>query len=290
VLTGRPAISVAMATFNGEAHLAEQLDSLAAQTRPPDQLVVRDDGSEDGTVGILHAFARGARFRVGVLANGTRLGYAQNFMAASRECSGRLVFLADQDDVWGPTKLATVAQQVRRGRPQAVFHDVTLVDGEGARIAPSYYGLLAERGLPPAVAIKGCTMAVTREFLDTWGWPPTTSAVSHDFWVALLATAFDQRTYLTEPLVDHRLHGASTSGWLPDASSREFTVEGDGASDSALLVDLVVKRRRVGTWTKDLLALLDERGDDVDAAASARLREVLRTNRRRHRAARAGSD
>jgi hypothetical protein len=165
-----------------------------------------------------------------------------------------------------------------------VFHDVRLVDGQGAEISPSYYGLLAEHGLPPAVAIKGCTMAVTRAFLDTWGWPPATSTVSHDFWIALLATAFDQRTYLAEPLVDHRLHDANTSGWLPDASSREFTAEGDGASDSALLVDLVVKRRRVRTWTKDLLDVLDERGDIVDAISSARLREVLRTNRRRHRA------
>ena len=284
VVTGRPAISVAMATYNGEAHLAEQLDSLAAQTRPPDELVVRDDASEDDTVGILHAFARRARFRVEVIAGGPRLGYAQNFMAASRACTGGLVFFADQDDVWRPTKVATVAQQVRRRRPEAVFHDVTLVDGVGAQISPSYYGLLAERALPRAVGIKGCTMAVTRAFLDTWGWPAATSTVSHDFWVALLATAFDQRTYLAEPLVDHRLHDANTSGWLPDASSREFSVEGDGSSDSALLVDLVVKRRRVSRWTRDLLAVLDERGDIVDAGASARLREVLRTNRRRHRA------
>src|SRR3954451_22834114 len=285
VLTGRPAISVAMATFNGEAHLAEQLDSLAAQTRPPDELVVRDDGSEDGTVAILHAFARRARFRVEVLTGGPRLGYAQNFMAGSRVCSGGLVFFADQDDVWRPTKLATVAQEVRRGRPEAVFHDIALVDGDRAPIARSFYGLLAERGLPPAVAIKGCTMAVTRAFLDTWGWPPATSTVSHDFWVALLATAFDQRAYVSEQLVDHRLHDANASGWLPDRSSREFTVEGDGASDSTLLVDLVVKKRRVRTWTPDLLAVLDERGDLVDAAASARLRQVLRLTRRRHRAA-----
>jgi glycosyltransferase involved in cell wall biosynthesis len=286
VVTGRPATSVAMATFNGETHLDEQLDSLAAQTRPPDELVVRDDGSEDGTVGILHAFARRARFRVDVLVGGPRLGYAQNFVAASRECSGGLVFFADQDDVWRPTKLATVAQQVRRRRPEAVFHDIALVDGERSPIAASYYGLLAERGLPPAVGIKGCTMAVTRAFLDTWGWPPATSTVSHDFWVALLATAFDQRTYLPEQLVDHRLHGANASGWLPGESSHEFTFAGDGASDSTLLVDLVVKKRRVRTWTPDLLAVLDDRGDIVDAAASARLREVLRLNRRRHRAAR----
>lgn len=287
VLTGRPVLSVAMATYNGEEHLAEQLESLAAQTRPPDQLVVRDDGSEDGTVGLLHAFARRARFRVDVLAGGPRLGYAQNFMAASRECHGSVVFFADQDDVWHPTKLATVAGLVRRRRPQAVFHDFTLVGPALAPISPSYYGVLAERGLPPAVALKGCSMAVSRAFLDLWGWPPADSTVSHDFWVALLATAFGQRTTLDQPLIDHRLHAGNTSGWVPDDSSREFTTAGDGSSDVALLVDLVVKRRRVRTWTKDLLAVLDTRGDVVDPVASARLREVLQANRRRHRAARA---
>lgn len=287
VLTGRPALSVAMATYNGEAYLAEQLDSLAAQTRPPDELVVRDDGSEDGTVGLLHAFARRAPFRVEVVAGGPRLGYAQNFMAASRECRGSVVFFADQDDVWHPTKLARVAALVRRRRPQAVFHDFTLVGPDLAQISPSYYGVLAERGLPASVAVKGCSMAVSRAFLDLWGWPPPESQVSHDFWVALLATAFGQRTNLTVPLIHHRLHESNTSGWVPDDSSREFTAVGDGSSDATLLVDLVVKRRKVKTWTPDLLAVLDRTADRVDLDASRALRHVLAKNRRLHQAARA---
>jgi glycosyltransferase involved in cell wall biosynthesis len=283
VVTGRPSLSVAMATYNGETYLPEMLDSLAAQTRPPDQLVVRDDGSEDGTVGILHAFARRARFRVDVVSGGPRLGYAQNFMAAARECSGRLVFFADQDDVWRPAKLATISQLVRRrSRPQAVFHDVTLMADDRSPIAPSFYGVLADRGLPPAVGIKGCSMAVTRGFLDLWGWPPPDSTVSHDFWVALLATTFGQRVTVWEPLVDHRLHDANASGWIPDEGSRVFTRPGDGAWDAALLVDLVVKRRRVRTWTGTFLDVLDRVGDSVDADAAERLRHVLRTNRRRH--------
>jgi glycosyltransferase involved in cell wall biosynthesis len=248
---------------------------------------VRDDGSDDDTVGLLHAFARRATFRVDVIAGGPRLGYAQNFIAAARACSGGLVVFADQDDVWRPTKLATVSQRVRRrSRPQAVFHDFALMDADRTPMASSFYDLLAERGLPPAVAIKGCTMAVTRGFLDLWDWPPADSTVSHDFWVALLATAFGQRTNLSSPLVDHRLHDANASGWIPDDSSREFTSRGDGASDSALLVDLVVKGGRVGRWTETFLDLLDRTGGAVDAEASERLRTVLRDNRRRHRAAR----
>src|SRR6202012_4554252 len=161
------------ATYNGERFLPEMLESLAAQTRPPDELVIRDDASEEGTVGLLHAFARRGPVREEVIAGGPRLGYAQNFVAASGACSGRLILFADQDDAWRPPKLATVSQHVgRRHTPRAFFHDFALEDETGARAASSYYDLLAERGFPPAASLKGCSMAVTRSFVDLWGWPP----------------------------------------------------------------------------------------------------------------------
>jgi glycosyltransferase involved in cell wall biosynthesis len=284
VVTGRPSVSVAMATYNGERYLPEMLASLAAQTRWPDELVIRDDASQDGTVDILHAFARRAPFRVDVIAGGPRLGYAQNFVAASRECSGGVIFFADQDDTWRPPKLATVMHRVRRRRaPAAFFHDFTLQAGDGTPISPSYYGLLAERGYPPAAALKGCSMAVTRSFVDLWGWPPADSAVSHDLWVALLATAFGQRRNLPDPLIDHRLHASNASGWIPDASSREFTEPGDGSGPARLLIDLVLKPPRLSERTRAFLDVLDSRGDQVDAEVALRLRRLLRANQRHHR-------
>jgi glycosyltransferase involved in cell wall biosynthesis len=284
VVTGRPSVSVAMATYNGERYLPEMLASLAAQTRWPDELVIRDDASQDGTVDILHAFARRAPFRVDVITGGPRLGYAQNFVAASRECSGGVIFFADQDDTWRPPKLATVMHRVRRRRaPAAFFHDFTLQAGDGTPISPSYYGLLAERGYPPAAALKGCSMAVTRSFVDLWGWPPPDSAVSHDLWVALLATAFGQRRNLPDPLIDHRLHESNASGWIPDASSREFTEPGDGSGPARLLIDLVLKPPRLSERTRAFLDVLDSRGDQVDAEVALRLRRLLRANQRHHR-------
>jgi glycosyltransferase involved in cell wall biosynthesis len=284
VLTGRPAISVVMATYNGERYLPEMLESLMAQTLPPDELVVRDDSSEDDTVSILHAFARRAPFRVEVMAGGPRLGYAQNFVTASRACRGNLVFFADQDDSWRPPKLATVADRVRRRGPAAVFHDFALVDDQGDRIADSFYDLLAERELPADVALKGCSMAITRSFIDTWGWPSADSRVSHDFWVALLATAFDQRLNLPEQLIDHRLHGGNASGWIPGASSRESTEAGDGSSSARILVDLVLKPPRLKRRTSAFLEALEERGAAVDPVAAQRLRKLLRANLRHHAA------
>ena len=57
-------VSVAMATYNGAAYLARQLDDLAAQSILPAELVICDDGSTDNTLAILERFAITAPFAV----------------------------------------------------------------------------------------------------------------------------------------------------------------------------------------------------------------------------------
>lgn len=278
-------ISVAMATYNGERYLPEMLDSLASQTRLPDELVIRDDGSTDDTLAVVDDFAGRAGFPVRVLPPGERLGYAQNFVTVSRACTGDLLFFADQDDVWHADKLAIVERATPAGEAAAVFHDFSLQDGDGSPLSPSFFGVLAERGFGPTVALKGCTIAVTRAFVDTWDWPQPRSRVSHDFWVALLSTAFGQRRILSDALIDHRLHEGNTSGWIPGPESRTFTSPGDGASDVDVLIDLVVRRRRLGAMTRTLLEVVQDRGEAVDPVAAQRLRRSLRVNRRRYREA-----
>src|ERR1700710_1796077 len=129
-------ISIAMATYNGERYLPEMLDSLAAQTRLPDELVVRDDGSSDHTLEVVHYFAERAGFPVRVLPAGERLGYAQNFVTVSRACTGDVLFFADQDDGLRPGKLEGGGGAASGCEPMALFHDFSLQRGDGAEIAP----------------------------------------------------------------------------------------------------------------------------------------------------------
>lgn len=280
-----------MATYNGERFLPEMLESLAAQTRLPDELVVRDDASEDGTLGVLREFAGRARFEVTVIPGDRRLGYAQNFVTATRACSGDLVFFADQDDTWRPAKIAVASRGVQGREPLALFHDFALQADDGSQVAPSVYAVLEERGFSPMTAVNGCSMAVTRGFIELWGWPPPASkaAVSHDAWVAILSTAFRQRRNLDEVLIDYRLHDDNASGWIPSAEARQFIDSSDEASETEILIDLLVKKRKVGPWTRVFLDVLDERGADVDPAATRRLVRSLKVNRRRHRQARAAA-
>jgi glycosyltransferase involved in cell wall biosynthesis len=121
-------LSIAMATWNGARYLREQLDSFRAQCRLPDELVVCDDHSTDGTPAILEEFRRTAPLPVNVLINPKQMGYVWNFEQVVGMCDGDVILLSDQDDVWLPEKLAE-HEAVYRSRPEVgmAFSDGTIV-------------------------------------------------------------------------------------------------------------------------------------------------------------------
>ena len=108
-------ISIALCTCNGEHFLAEQLDSLASQNYLPAELVVCDDASDDGTYFLLQGFADSAPFPVRLFRNPQRLGIGANFEQAILRCTGDIIALCDQDDVWLPNKLALFAEMFAMG-------------------------------------------------------------------------------------------------------------------------------------------------------------------------------
>lgn len=123
------AISVALATYNGERFLQQQLDSIRQQTRPPDEIVVCDDSSSDDTVRILRRARADMNIPIRIRCNPERLGYAKNFSLALSCCCGELVFPCDQDDVWLPNKIERIALAFERlPRMQLLIHDVALCD------------------------------------------------------------------------------------------------------------------------------------------------------------------
>src|SRR3954454_9678676 len=95
-------VSVALASYNGARFIDEQLASLAAQTRPPDELVVCDDGSTDDTLDHVERFAATAPFEVRIVRNAENLGFSGNFQRVLALVRGDIVFICDQDDIWYP--------------------------------------------------------------------------------------------------------------------------------------------------------------------------------------------
>src|SRR3974390_3054612 len=94
--------SIALATYQGEQYVAEQLESYLEQTRLPDELVVSDNRSTDATVSLVEAFGKSAPFPIQIVANSCKRGITGNFENAVRNCRHELIFLSDQDDYWLP--------------------------------------------------------------------------------------------------------------------------------------------------------------------------------------------
>lgn len=100
-------ISVCMATYNGEKFINKQLRSLYLQTRQADEVIICDDGSKDDTVNIIRSFIDefGLEQKWRLYVNESNKGYPDNFYYGMSLCSGDLIFLGDQDDLWKADKL-----------------------------------------------------------------------------------------------------------------------------------------------------------------------------------------
>ena len=212
-------ISIALCTYNGAQFLGEQLASIAAQSRLPDELVVCDDGSTDETLSLVERFAKQAFFPVRILRNTANLGVAANFQQAIGLCRSDLTALADQDDVWLPDKLARAQQALlARKRPEQALYCSRLqyVD---ANLAPVCYSALpAHIDFPNAVvenAATGCSIVFGSEIKSRFLRADASWMLMHDWWLYLVATAFGEVVYDPVASILYRQHSHNVAGWEP---------------------------------------------------------------------------
>lgn len=222
----RTRVSVALASCEGARFIDEQLQSLAEQTRPPDELVVCDDASEDDTRERVRAFARTVDFPVRVEVHEQRLGITGNFASALTRTTGDVVFFADQDDVWAPRKIERLAG-VLDSEPDvgAVFCNGRCVDATGSPLGFDLWQSLGfdareQRDVANGRAVDvflrhvvaaGTTLAFRGEYRELClPFPSLRSA--HDAWVAFVISATAGVRALDEPLIDYRLHGDNQIG------------------------------------------------------------------------------
>jgi glycosyltransferase involved in cell wall biosynthesis len=212
-------ISVALCTYNGANFLREQLSSIVAQTRHPDELVVCDDGSADATVAIITEFASKAQFPVHFHSNVHNLGVAANFSKAVGLCSGDLVAFSDQDDVWLPHKLARTEQMIHRSINPASTLYCSRLQYVNASLVPFYFSPIPTSiGFQNAVVeniATGCSVAFGSEIQQRLMQASPSDMIMHDWWAYLIATAFGHIVYDTTPTVLYRQHGGNITGWVP---------------------------------------------------------------------------
>lgn len=223
-------ISVAMCTYNGEAFLKEQLDSIRAQTFPPSELVICDDCSSDATLEILSAFKENCNFPVVIIANTQNMGVSKNFENAIAHCSGEFIALADQDDIWQSTKNEEIIRAFEKN-PNCgyVFSNADLIDEQGQllgidlwqsigfnKIRVEKYGSgdQLEVMLKKGNLVYGMTMAFRSSFKSKL-FPIESRSFDcvHDTWIALMLSASGAYgVAVPKSLVQYRQHEMQVAG------------------------------------------------------------------------------
>jgi glycosyltransferase involved in cell wall biosynthesis len=203
-------VSVALASYNGARFIDEQLASLAAQTRLPDELVVCDDGSTDDTLAHVERFAAGAPFEVRIVRNPDNLGFSGNFQRALSLVTGDVVFICDQDDIWYPEKIATSLAALESDPAAAlVVNDEHLMDGEGNRLNATFLGNVRKLGYPDTYHCAGCCTVIRRELLDLL--LPLGAPINYDLWISNLADFLGLKRVIDVPLQLYRRHGDNST-------------------------------------------------------------------------------
>lgn len=216
----------------------EQVSSILHQSVPPQQLVVSDDASSDDTIRAVRE--RVARFRAQrpeidlqfvVIENAVPLGVTKNFEQAITACTGEIIVLSDQDDVWHARRLERIVDAFKDSGEVTLLHsDARLVDASGeplgellsegisftARERAAVRDGRAFEVLLRRNVVTGATTAFRRGLVERA--VPFPASWVHDEWLAMVASITGRVDYLDEPLVDYRQHGGNQIGaGRPDA-------------------------------------------------------------------------
>jgi glycosyltransferase involved in cell wall biosynthesis len=207
-------ISVCIAVYNGSQYIEEQVYSILFQLSNTDELIISDDGSNDGTDFIINAIQDERIFYV---KNTGVKGYTGNFENALNFAKGDHVFLSDQDDVWHSNKVALMLKSLESH--DLVISDARVVNEELKLIHHSYFKLRSTKFSFINSLIRcrylGCCYAFNRQVLNkAMPFPNNHKLLPHDLWLALISEFFFKVDYLKVPLIDYRRHSenASTGG------------------------------------------------------------------------------
>lgn len=210
-------ISIAMATYNGEKYIREQLDSILAQTYQNFEFIVCDDCSTDSTVQILREYEARER-RIRVFVNEQNLGYKKNFEKAAGLCNGEYIAFSDQDDIWLPDHIERLLSII--GSHDIACGNALMTDScgnlTGKRLNEvdgfSFFNpeKILFRTLLYGSPFQGASMLVKSAFVKkTLPYPDGISA--HDTWMVCCSCFENGIVYTFDVITKYRQHGSNVT-------------------------------------------------------------------------------
>ncbi len=244
-------VSVAMATYNGMKYIEKQLDSIRLQYIMPDEVIISDDASNDGTAEFVKEYIeKYSLFGWQLFVNEENLGFKRNFLKALSETQGEYIFLCDQDDIWQKEKIEKTLSVMEKNRDiLSLCSSFDYIDENDALLNlkskenTSNHGLIdkkTEKGELIKIPFKtvlhsniapGCATVIRKElkerFVDC-----SKSIVAHDWELNLLSASENGLYFFNVPLILYRIHSSNTLG-LDSASNDRLGIAKeklDGAS------------------------------------------------------------
>jgi glycosyltransferase involved in cell wall biosynthesis len=211
-------ISIALACYNGENFIYEQIQSILNQTMIDLEVIVCDDKSTDNTVKIIQNIGDN---RIKLFQNVDQLGVVKNFEKAISLCNGEYIALSDQDDIWVEKKLEKQLHQyiIEREKypsgPLLLYHDLILVDKELKVLEDSFWKLYKISNFSLAKNlfdnhVTGCTTFFDKITCEYY-LPFISSEILHDHSMAILTNCFGKNIEMNERLIKFRRHDTNST-------------------------------------------------------------------------------
>lgn len=206
-------VQILVSTYNGEKYLSEQIDSLLRQTYQDIEILIRDDGSADGTVAILKKYEQQyTNIRVFAEEN---VGVTASFFRLLSESDADYIAFCDQDDIWLEEKIERAVERLQDVSGAALYCSNKILVDENAKPLAKSFGGQRKPGFGNAVVeciCTGCTAVMNRELADNIRNHIPAQAILHDWWCYLAATylgtvVFDENAYIL-----YRQHGNNVVG------------------------------------------------------------------------------
>jgi len=206
-------ISIALCTYNGAKYLTEQLESLKNQTVKADEIIVCDDCSKDNTIEILKKYKDVLNIKIFI--NEVNLGVTKNFEKAISLCSGDIIFLCDQDDIWEKNKIEKMSSSFVDSTVGIVLCNGTVIDEKNKQI--KNYTLWNSFGIDKInkenfnfeilinkLIFTGVATAFRADLKEYF--LPISKNSFHDEWIGFICAYKSKLCFLKEKLVNYRIH------------------------------------------------------------------------------------
>lgn len=222
-------LSVAMATYNGEKYIIEQMESIRVQTLPVDEVIISDDHSTDATCQIVEQYIKKHNLSSSwMLIENVKKGVVNNFYNSIAHTSGDIVLLCDQDDTWLPEKVEKIVKVFmdnkdvkcvntsfeyidQNGKMLSVSNDINKsnnnlilhhIDYEAIEKIP--FSIVFNKNISP-----GMTMAFTKEIAQDY-LKCSKKRVIHDWEINCISAVQDGLYFYNSVLTLYRIHAKQT--------------------------------------------------------------------------------